>query len=337
MILWGDLDARARGLETRLPTREGLARLAASADRAELDRALHEILGLRETTPPRTPERAVRDAMAERIDLLRTWAGPDREGALRVVFEDEDRRSVRRLLRGAAQGAPAEARLAGLVPTPTLPAATLEALARERSPERVAEGLSERDHPYGPPLVERIEAGPFDLFSLEVGILRTFAERALESAAADARLEAHVRETIDLANAWAGLLSGSFTADIDADSVFVDGGVAIDRATYGEAARIDDVERSREAIARAFRSAGSSLWRPFADRVLDPSRLEPAVLAARIDALHDLALRDPLSPAPLLKYVLRLRALALDLRRIVWGIALGAPASIVGAEWVTDR
>lgn len=336
MITWGDLDARARGLGTHLPSREDLRRLAASPSREALERSLGATLELRETTPPRTPERAVRDAVAERIELLRMWAGPDRAGSLRVIFEDEDRRSVRSLIRGAAQGAPPEARLAGLVPTPSLPPRALEALARERSVERLAEALTKAGHPYGPPLVERIEAGPFDLFSLEVETTRVFSKRALESAG-DRRLEAHVRETIDLFNAWSALLSGSFTADIETDAAFVDGGVAIDRDAFTEAARIDDVEKSRVAIARAFAATGSPVGRPFADLALDASRLETAVLAARIEALRAARLRDPLSPAPLLDYVLRLRALAIDLRRVVWGIALGAPESIVAAEWVTDR
>lgn len=336
MILWGDLAARARGLATRLPAPEELQRLARSPDRDALERDLTATLGLGETTHPRTPERAVREAITGRIDILRSWAGPDRREALGVVFEDEDRRSVRRLLRGAAQGAPPEARIAGLVPTPGLPSPALEALARERSVERVAERLAERGDPYGPPLVRRIEAGPFDLFSLEVETTRAFSERALKSAG-DRRLEAHVRETIDLFNAWSALLSGSFTADIDADAAFVDGGAAIDRDAFTEAARIDDVEKSRVAIARAFGAASSPVGRPFADLALDASRLETAVLAARIEALRAARLRDPISPAPLLEYAMRLRALAVDLRRIVWGIALGAPDSVVAAEWVSDR
>lgn len=336
MTEWGDLDARARGLATRLLTRETLERLTASPHRAALRSSLAAALELREGVPERSPERLILDDLARRIALLRHWAGADRAGTLRVIFEDEDRRSVRALLRGADQGAPPDARITGLIPTPSLPGTALEALARERSVERVAGRLAETGCPYGPPLVERIATGPFDLFALEVETLRTFSSRALEDAR-DGVVEAHVRETIDVFNAWSALLSGSFTAEIDADAVFVDGGRGIDREAFAGAARIDDVDRSREAVARAFRTIGSPLWRPFADLALDPTRLEAAVLAARIEALREARLRDPLSAAPLLEYVLRLRAQAADLRRIVWGVALGAPASVVAAGWMDRR
>lgn len=336
MITWGDLDARARGLATRLPTADDLERLADTPDEDAFGRSLATLLGARDAVPRPAPERTIADALAARVDLLRMWAGPGRGRALRIVFEDEDRRSVRILLRGAAQGAPHETRLAGLVPTPALPADALEALARERSVERVAGRLAEDGNPYGPPLVARIEAGPFDLFTLEVETTRAFARRALERPG-DPAIEAHAREAVDLENAWAAILSGSFAADVDADTVFVEGGRAIDRGRFLEAARIDEVEKSREAVARAFRAAGSPLWRPFADLAIDPTRLEGAVLVERIEARRAAALRDPLSPAPLLAYLLRLRALAVDLRRIVQGRALGAPASVVAAEWASVR
>lgn len=336
MIEWGDLDARARGLATRLPAADDLERLARAPDLDALEEALATLLEAKDATPRPPPERTILDALAARVALLRRWAGPDREIALRGVFDDEDRRSVRILLRGAAQGAPPEARLAGLVPTPALPVERLEGLARERSVERVAGRLAALDHPWGGPLVERIEAGPFDLLTLEVEATRVYARRALERPR-DRAIEAHARETIDLDNAWSALLSGSFTAEVDADSVFVEGGLAIDRARFLGAARIDGVEASRETIAAAFRAVGSPLAGPFADLAIDASRLEGEVLAARIEARRAEALRDPLSAAPLLRYLLRLRALATDLRRVVWGRALGAPPSIVTAEWASVR
>lgn len=331
MTEWGDLDARARGLATRLPSPAALDRLAEARGPDEPARSIRALLGVPGADGAGDPERAIRAAVAARTSLLRRWAGPRRERALRVVFEDEDRRSARALLRGAAQGAPAERRLAGLVPTPALPPAALEALARERAVEIVVAGLLERGHPFGPPLAARIAAGPFDLLALEVETARAFARRALE-AAGDAVLDAHVREGVDLENAWSALLSGSLGGDLEPGAVFVDGGRAIDRATYAAAARIEAVDGGREVLARAFRRAGSALADPFADPTLDASRLPAAVLAARIRALHGRARTDPLSPAPLLEYALRLRALAIDLRRASWGRAMGAPASVVAAE-----
>jgi hypothetical protein len=52
-------------------------------------------------------------------------------------------------------------------------------------------------------------------------------------------------------------------------------------------------------------------------------------------ALAHLARRDPLGSAPLLAFALALRAQTVDLQRVIWGVALGAPAALVARELVT--
>jgi hypothetical protein len=57
----------------------------------------------------------------------------------------------------------------------------------------------------------------------------------------------------------------------------------------------------------------------------DPAALEEALLRQRIATLRARAWWDPMGPATVLGYVLQLRAEVLDLRRAIWGVALGAP------------
>ena len=55
------------------------------------------------------------------------------------------------------------------------------------------------------------------------------------------------------------------------------------------------------------------------------------MLLYRIAAMHAAERRDPAGPASVLEFGLRLRAEAVDLRRLIWGVALGAPGSVAGA------
>jgi hypothetical protein len=86
-------------------------------------------------------------------------------------------------------------------------------------------------------------------------------------------------------------------------------------------------------LAAAF--AGTPLAVPFERHGGDPARLEDAVLRARIGELVRAARAAPLGPAPLLAYALRLRAQTIDLRRLVWGVALASPRGALAQELVT--
>ena len=97
---------------------------------------------------------AVRRKAAARMRLLARWAG-GRDAVLAVVFEEEDRRSLRALLRGAVQGARAEERLEDLIPTPLLPERALAELARQARPAAIAALLTAWQNPYGPALLQQ--------------------------------------------------------------------------------------------------------------------------------------------------------------------------------------
>ncbi len=155
------------------------------------------------TASPAALELALRRAAADRLRLLARWCGP-RVAILAVLFEDEDRRSLRALLRGSLQHAPAEARLAGLVPTPTLPERALRELANQATPAAVAALLTAWRNPYGSVLLAAASAAQPDLFTLELLVNRTFAARASRAARGTGLLADYVRDAIDLENAVHG-------------------------------------------------------------------------------------------------------------------------------------
>jgi len=149
---WGDLNARARGLATHLASRPTLEQLAESPTLAALARdcvATGVLPAEPEQPAPFAFELAFRRVAALQLKTLIRWMGPRTE-ALRFLLEDEDRRSLRALLRGAAAGVAAETRLAGLIPTPSLPERLLTELARQpRCRDAVAllvaSGMSNRE------------------------------------------------------------------------------------------------------------------------------------------------------------------------------------------------
>lgn len=300
---WSDLDARARGLATRLL---GRARLESLARAADLPAAAAELarLGLVPLAAggasPSLLEEGLRRTAAARLLVLARWSG-DRESALALLYEEEDRRSLRALLRGAAAGTPPEMRLAGLIPTPALPEKALRELARQPTPAAVAVLLVAWGNPYGPPLLAEAERPHPELFALESALGQVFTERLLRAARRGGwELKTWVRETIELESSLAVLL------------------LAEDRA---EAAR---------HLGHTFRGT------PFAAAFEgDSSELETEILGIRLRALAAAARRRPLGPAPFLLYLLRLRAELLDLRKVLWGIALGVPRERLARELVT--
>lgn len=300
---WSDLDARARGLATRLL---GRARLESLARAADLDTAAAELarLGLIPLpaggASPANLEEGLRRTAAARLLVLARWCG-DRESALAVLYEEEDRRSLRSLLRAAAAGAPPELRLAGLIPTPGLPEKALRELARQATPAAMAVLLVAWGNPYGPPLLEEAERPHPELFALESALEQVFTERLSRAARRGGReLKAWARETIALESALADLL------------------LAEDRA---EAVRRLSHDFRRTPFAEVFEG--------------EPAELETEILKIRLRALAAAARRRPLGPAPYLLYLLRLRAELLDLRKVLWGIALGVPRERLARELVT--
>jgi vacuolar-type H+-ATPase subunit C/Vma6 len=338
---YGPQNARARGLAAHLPGRAALERLAEAPDRPALRRGLPEAdadIGAAiddAGPPPVSVDRSVQRAASARLGLLVRWA-PSRPQALRVVLEEEDRRSVQALLRGAAQGAPPEDRIAGLVPTNALPVSLLATLAEADSPEDLVRRLADQGHPTGLALRALFGERPVDLYEAALQAGRVFAERAARAVRrGDRHLKRYLSRAIDLENAWAALLSGEQAALAEPGSAFLPGGRGLKHDLFAEVLAESDPNRRRSLLARAFRR--TRIEGVFLDRGLAIHELERAVLTALIAEERDARRLDPLGPAPLLETLLRIRAEAVDLRRIAWGVDLGAPAALIATGLATPR
>lgn len=326
-VRWEDVNARVRGLGARLLGEDALDALAQCADLSALARAL-EVRGVLAgellDPGPAALELALRRAAARDVATVRRWLA-DRDEVVAVALEAEDRRSLRALVRGAAAGASAEARLAGLVPTPMLPERLLEELARRTRVVEQAALLVAAGHPYGPPLLAAVsvETEP-DLFALELAITRVFAERASRGASrAGGVLLEYVGTVIDLENARAALLLARAGGDEPAAPVFLPGGRRIDRDLFLRAARAADAPTAARALGAGL--GGGSFALVLLRHAGEPGALEDALDLALLRWLRHRARLDPLGPAPLLLWFARLRWQQTALARIVWSVDLGVP------------
>ena len=338
MVTWGDVNVRARGLGTHLLGRGRLEPLARSLDlptlAVELAAAGYPMAALEGAAAAADVELAVRRGAAARLRTLTRWTG-SRTQVLAVVFEDEDRRSLRALVRGAIGGTPRDERLAGQIPTPSLPERALRELAGLDTVGRIAGLLVVWRNPYGVPLQPLGAERRPDPFELDLALAQTFARRALRASRRGGReLKAYVRRLIDVENLYGALLLAG-SDDADAERCYLEGGSVLDRATFLAAAAERDRAGAVDSLQEAFAET------PIAEMLgrvgTDPSRLEAALLAAQLRVLRKRSRIAPLGPAPLLSYVLRLRAEVIDLQRIIWGVSLGAPPQMVAAELVTER
>ena len=270
---------------------------------------------------------------AAALRTLARWAGP-RVAALAVIYEEEDRKSLRAILRGAIRGAAADARLSGLIPTPALPERVLVELARQPTAAAVAALLSAWRHPYGAVLAKAAGAGQPDPFALDVALDRAFAARALAAARrAGGDLLAYVRESVDLSNAMTALVLAVAGRDVVPKDVFLSGGERITITVFEEAVALGEPGTAGMRLARGF--APSALAEPFRHLARDFTDLEEELLRVRIRAIARRTRLAPLGPGPVLWFALRLRAQVVDLQRIVWGVALSAPRADLVAALVT--
>jgi vacuolar-type H+-ATPase subunit C/Vma6 len=236
-----------------------------------------------------------------------------------VSFEDEDRRSVRTVLRGAVAGSPARERLAGLLPTPGLPERALEQLASLAAPGEIAAQLAVWGHPFGPALLSASAADHPDLTRIELALHRCFAGRAVRGARQGGRaLRVYVAESIDLLNAEAMLELAAGGHELVPQEVILDGGRGLTRPVLAAAAGAGSA--ARDLLASAVR--GTDLA-PMLEAISTAGELE--LLQARIAAWRRRALADPVGIAPLLEYLLRLRAETVQLHWLIWSAALGMP------------
>jgi len=336
--LWDDLNARARGLGTHLLSRLQLEGLARQPDLPSLADALRRFgITTEEEGAPVIPEHlelAIRRWAAARLRILARWAGP-RASALPTVFEDEDRRGLRAILRGAVHGSPAERRLAGLVPTPALPERALQELARAPTAAAVATLLAAWRHPYAAALAPAIGTTQPDLFALELSLARLFADRTVRAArrAGDPGLLWFARETIDLENALSAVVLTVEGKDVVPKDVFLPGGDRVSIIAFEEAIALGDTGAAGARLAAAL--GDSSISTALRQAARDAASLEDDLLRARLHVLTRRVRQAPLGALPVLWFGLRLRAQVVDLRRIVWAVTLGAPRGAMVEGLVT--
>jgi vacuolar-type H+-ATPase subunit C/Vma6 len=326
---WGDLNARARGLATHLASRQALEQLAGAADLPALSRdcvATGVLTAEPEQATPLALDLALRREAAANLRRLTRWMGARTE-PLRFALEDEERRSLRALLRGAAAGVSAETRLAGLIPSPGLPERLLAELARQPRCREVVALLVAWRHPYGPPLLASVASDSPDLFRLECELNRTFALRATRGARrGGAALRHQVEELIDLDNLRGGLLLAASGEDLAPDDAFLPGGRRVTLAAFRAAASSRNSDQAADHLTAGLDEP--ELVRLVRRYASDPSGLEAALLRYRSRKLREQSRLDPLGPAPLLWYLLQLRAQAAALGRVLWGMALGVPPEL---------
>ncbi len=332
---WDDLNARVRGLAGHLLGRSTIQSMAAENELDGLLRRLRDgpyDVGLRGAPAGAlTIDLSVRRAAGHRLATISRWSGRRRE-RLRVLFEEEDRRSVRALLRGAVGGARPEARVAGLLPTPGLPERALEELARQPTAAKVAALLVAWGNAYGSAVFEHaVESRP-DLFAMELALARTFALRT-RAAARRGALRRFAQDAIDAENIASAVALAGRRIGTPIEEVFLAGGRALALDGFVAAAHATDAEG---ALLRLTRAAGmrTPLGRTLAAAA--PDTLEQALLVLRTRALRRGAREHPIGPSLILGYALRLRGEVMDLRTIAWGLALRAPRALVLDQLVTQ-
>jgi vacuolar-type H+-ATPase subunit C/Vma6 len=336
-IDYASVDARARGLAQHLCSREELERWAALADPPALGRALAAGGQLAAPLPAAARaadiEQAERRTLADFLSRLARWAGTDNP-VLEAFHAEQDRRSLRALLRGAVEGAAAEARLAGLLPTPQLPEAALAELAQARSPREIAARLFMLGHAQAETLLA-LTAGPrVDLLEVELALARALAARWRRAAArGDEALRERLGMRIDLENAQAAMQLAGSPSELEAPALFIAGGKALARPAFLAAAGAGSCSEAAASLAGAL--SRTALGRMVAGAADDPARLEADALVHAIAALRRRGRIEPLGSAPLQLFLARLAAHSADIRRLAWGLELGVPAAALRQNLVT--
>jgi len=334
---YAPLGVRARGLGAHLCSREELERWAALPDTHALGHAL-QVQGQLATSLPAHPdaadiEEAERRTIAATLATLARWAGPGNP-VLDAFYAEQERRSLRSLVRGATEGAPSEARLAGLLPTPRLPPRLLDELARARSAREVAMRLFVLRDAHAEALVALTAQARVDLTEVELVLARVLAERLRDVAArGDAALRECIRTHIDLVNAQTALELVGAAPDFAASSLFVAGGLALERDAFVAAAAAASRTLAATTLGRAF--AGTPLATLFDRAPDDPAQLQRGALVRTLGALRARSRVEPLGSAPVQLFLARLDAQSADLRRLAWGLELGVPRDALREGLVT--
>jgi vacuolar-type H+-ATPase subunit C/Vma6 len=265
--------------------------------------------------------------------VLDRWCGDERRAILAVIFEDEDRRSIQAILRGAEHGTASEGRMAGLVPTTSLPERALQALSSQPTPADVVRMLVLWNHPFGVALLEPASGPHPSLFEIEIELHRAFARRASAHAhQGGSQLVEYVEQVVDVMNAWSALLHFVERDPSIVDLTFVEGGRWLTLDVFRKLMSLETLRDLEKRLAWELRK--SALASAFRDEIDDLAELESAVLRAQVDWQNRAVRIDPSGAAPVIAFAIELRAEVINLQGIIWGVALQAPAALIQAEMV---
>jgi vacuolar-type H+-ATPase subunit C/Vma6 len=333
------LVVRAKGLSTRLVSRQTLEALAEAGDVDSFARSLSRLAPqVESTTAPIDVfaiERAIGRTAQRYLETLDRWRERT-AGILDLHAARQDRHSLRALLRGAAAGAPPSARLRGSLPTTSLPQPALARLAVASSPGDVVRELVSFDHPDARRLLPLVQASQTDLFAVDVALLAGLSERATHAAArADRQARDFVHVHIDAGNAQNALLLAAGLGDVIPAEVFVRGGRWLSEQAFVTAAAAKQPERALTLLAAAL--AGSPLASALPAAGGEAADLDRLVLIGMLRHLTRAARLEPLSTAPVLRVLLLIDALSRDLRALAWGAEMRSPAALRTRQLVTPR
>jgi len=330
------LIARARTLVGHLVTRATLECLAEAADLPAFARAVvrlgAELEPVGETWDLPGFERAVRQTGARHLATLRRWQG-DGPGLIEIISGDFDRKSIRRMIRGAMQGAPVAARLDGLSATPQLPERVLSELARQSSPSAVVGLLAIVGHPDAAALAPLVARAQPELFAIDRVLLSGWASRAADVARRDLAVRDLVHLRVDVANAQTALLLAGGPHDADPGAAFVTGGHWLTEALFTAAASASTPANGLTALQPGLAHTPLASLLPAV--ATDVDAMERAYLSHALDRLARHARLQPIDTPTLLRTLLRIEAQGRDLRSLAWGAALGTPPASRKALLVT--
>jgi vacuolar-type H+-ATPase subunit C/Vma6 len=313
--------ARARGLRSRLLSGTALRELAQVDDRATLAGAL-ATRGYAVAAPVDawTVEEAVRAGMSCEIAALCRWLRRRQRGVVAALFVDEDRRNVRRLLRGLLADRSAAQRAQGASSTPGLSTRRLTELAQQPTLVTLATRLRTWNAAFDDILVEAARPEP-RAARLEA-VLDRVAATVLDAArrAGGESLAAFARGWIDGANACTAIVLAGGEREVVASESFLPGGSRLGRAWFDASVAAGSSAAAGRRLAPLFRgSFGAALARGVVAR----GRLEVALTKDLWNEQVALARRFPLSAAPVAAYALALQVEAAALRCAGWRIELG--------------
>jgi vacuolar-type H+-ATPase subunit C/Vma6 len=323
---WAATAARAAGLSSRRLPPATMAELRAADELGPLRRAV-AARGFPLGVPADAAaiEQAVRLGAGAELRALDRWLDTRQRVALAPLFAAEDRRTLRRILRGIAAGRSPAVRGAGALPTPTLPAPAIAELARQPTVPAVLALLALWGSPFAAELADATTAGEPRLLALELALDRTVAaigRRALRPGGRP--LRRLVPSLVDGGNAAAAIVLAGGERELTAEECFVAGGARLPRIAFLAAAAASDAVTAARRLAPRFAGAlGAALRRGETRR----GRLEGALHADLLREQRQLALELPLSAAPVCAWVLALQGEAAALRRAAWRVTLGLPES----------